>query len=726
MDIESFISLLGVENKRDGADYLIVCPFHNDHKPSLRVYGGKGHEGYHCYSCGSNGTWAHLYKEIKGCEWKEAYDVLGIDGDYKAESRPSPIRFDFVDPENPAFIKAINERYEQCLPLDSPEAKPAVEFLKKKHLLEQAKELGWKWDTGNFIQSKPRGALVIPYREDGKIVSCRLRTLEADGSISKPKSLKGTHARPFVLTRPDVTTLYICEGECLTPDTEVLTPEGWVRFDQYNGQDEVCQWDDGKLDFVKPLAFVKKDHINGRIFNFKTRDFSMSTTPKHRLPMIPTYKTKTNLVVKTAETIGTGSGYKVPRVGELSGDGLKLTDDMVRLAVAVSADFSERKSSWYGNFKKERKIKRIRELLKSVGIKYAEYERDKRGQIGFQIWEKPWYLSKLFDHTWLSKMTLAQRKVFIDEVALWDGNFVPNRNQSEYSTIEYSNAVFVQTVAHTCGMCSTIIERNASTNFLENAHWYKVSILWNKQYTSWDSAVRGLDITTYTGKVYCVTVPSSFFLIRHNGHITVTGNTDALSLYASGCSVVAVPGAGQKKCINTAVLYCELTGASTIVSCGDNDGPGQMMNELAQAASHALTTAHFMTLPPEALGGLNDINDAYVAGKLNLDNVTIESTIPGATPLTGWEAIYAKAQFSTKEELYALVSDECAKWADKYPEDCKFLCAMYADSMDELKKAWVTGTIEQQLRYELLKDTMKMLLAPAPPPVQQSMFINYD
>ena len=413
MDIESFISLLGVDWKKEGALYKICCPFHHDTHPSLVVY--PQDRGYCCYPCFRTGTWQELYKEIKGCEWKEAYDVLGIDGDYKAESRPSPIRFDFVDPENPAFVKAINERYEQCLPLDSPEAKPAVEFLKKKHLLEQAKELGWKWDTGNFIQSKPRGALVIPYREDGKIVSCRLRTLEADGSISKPKSLKGTHARPFVLTRPDVDTLYICEGE-----------------------------------------------------------------------------------------------------------------------------------------------------------------------------------------------------------------------------------------------------------------------------------------------------------------------TDALSLYASGCSVVAVPGAGQKKCINTAVLYCELTGARTIVSCGDNDGPGQMMNKLAQAASHALTTAHFMTLQPEALGGLNDINDAHVAGKLNLDIVTIESLIPGATPLTGWEAIYAQAQFSTKEELYALVSDECAKWADKYPEDCKFLCAMYADSMDELKKAWVTGTVEQQLRYELLKDTMKILLAPAPPPVQQSMFINYD
>lgn len=414
MDEESFISLLGVDWKKEGSLYKICCPFHHDTHPSLVVY--PQDRGYCCYPCSRTGTWQELYKEIKGCDWKEAYDVLGIDGDYKAESRPNPIRFDFVDPENPAFVKVINERYEQCLSLDSPEAKPAVEFLEKKHLLEQAKELGWRWDTGVFVQSKPRGALVIPYREDGKIVSCRLRTLEADGSISKPKSLKGTHARPFVLLQDvkDIDVLYICEGE-----------------------------------------------------------------------------------------------------------------------------------------------------------------------------------------------------------------------------------------------------------------------------------------------------------------------TDALSLYASGCSVVAVPGAGQKKCINTAVLYCELTGASTIVACGDNDGPGQMMNEIAQTASHALTTAHFVTLSPEALGGLNDINDAYVAGKLKLDGVSVESVIPGATPLTGWEAIYAKAQFSTKEELYDIVSDECSKWSERYPEDCDFLCAMYADSMEELKAAWITGTIEQQLRYELLKDTMKILLAPAPPPIQQSMFQNY-
>ena len=400
MDEESFISLLGVDWKKEGGLYKICCPFHNDTHPSLVVY--PQDRGYCCYPCARTGSWQELYKEIKGCDWQEAYDVLQIEGDYHAEKKPT-IRFEFVDKEDDKFAGAIRERYEQCLSLDSDEAEPARKFLERKHLLNEAKELGWRWDTGVFIQSKPRGALVIPYREEGEVVSCRLRTLESDGSISKPKTLKGTHARPFVLTREGNDTLYICEGE-----------------------------------------------------------------------------------------------------------------------------------------------------------------------------------------------------------------------------------------------------------------------------------------------------------------------TDALSLYASGCSVVAVPGAGQKKCINTAVLYAELTDAKNIVACGDNDGPGRMMNELAQKAARALTTCKFDTLKPEELGGLNDINDAYVAGKLNLSNVDIRSIFAGATEVTGWEAIYAKALFSTKEEIYNMVAEMCEQeCTDDLPEDeLDFVSSLYADTMDELKAAWVKGKVEYQLKYQYLKETMKIVLTP--------------
>lgn len=396
MDEESFISLLGVDYKREGGLFKICCPFHHDTHPSLVVY--PQDRGYCCYPCSRTGSWQELYKEIKGCEWKEAYDVLGIEGDYTVEKKPT-IRFDFVDSEDDKFIEAINERYDKCLDLDSPEAKPGVEFLKKKHLLEPAKELGWRWDTGVFIQSKPRGALVIPYREEGKIVSCRLRTLEEDGSLSKPKTLKGTHARPFVLTREGENTLYICEGE-----------------------------------------------------------------------------------------------------------------------------------------------------------------------------------------------------------------------------------------------------------------------------------------------------------------------TDALSLYSSGCSVVAVPGAGQKKCINTAVLYAELLNCDKIIACGDNDGPGQMMNDIAYKATKALTTALFDTLPPTALSGLNDINDAYVSGKLNLHPNPVEEVMGKCSEVKGWDGVYAKALFSTKQEILDMVEEEVENLPELPVEELEFIASLITKSMDELKKSWVAATPQLQRKYVSLKDTIKLAL----------------
>lgn len=406
MDEESFINLLGVDYKREGGLFKICCPFHHDTHPSLVVY--PQDRGYCCYPCARTGSWQELYKEIKGCDWQEAYDVLQIDGDYHQEQKPR-IRFEFVDGEDDKFIEAVNERYNKCLPLDGT---PAVAFLEKKHLLKEATELGWRWDEGNFIQSKPRGALVIPYREDGKIVSCRLRTLQEDGSFSKPKTLKGTHARPFILTR-EGQDLYICEGE-----------------------------------------------------------------------------------------------------------------------------------------------------------------------------------------------------------------------------------------------------------------------------------------------------------------------TDALSLYASGCSVVAVPGAGQKKCINTAVLYAELTDAKRIISCGDNDGPGQMMNDLAQKAAHALTTCEFSTLKPEAVGGMNDINDAFVAGKLDLGSVSFDSIFPGAKELEGWEAIYAKALFSTKEEILDMVTDEISKLDDVPDDEINFVADLFANNMDELKKAWAKGTYELKKKYEVFKDVMKLALEIPKLELKQSSFFS--
>lgn len=373
---------MGVEWKKAGNLYKICCPFHNDSHPSLVVY--PQDRGYCCYSCSRTGTWMDLYRAIKGCDWKEAYDALGVEGDW--EPQPKKLKFEFVEDDDPKLVEVIKRRYELCSEL--PE--PAIKFLKGKHLLEQAKELGWKWDTNNFKQSGG-GAIVIPYRDGGDIISVRLRTLNSDGYFSKPKTLKGTKARPYPLLR-NTDKLYIVEGE-----------------------------------------------------------------------------------------------------------------------------------------------------------------------------------------------------------------------------------------------------------------------------------------------------------------------SDALSLYASGCSVVAVPGAGQRKCINSAVLYSKL-GYKTIVACGDNDGPGRMMNDLIKVATRNLTDAKFETLK---INGYNDINDAFVAGALNVDSPLY---MPGATLLTGIDKAEALFQFADKDERAAIVFELFSDTATANPTDLDFLSDLMADTIDEMKQVWTSATHTQQVAYVKLKDMWKLIL----------------
>ena len=56
--------------ERKGAAYLGLCPFHDDHHPSLRVDPAKG--VYHCFSCGAGGDVFRFVQEKEGCGFGEA------------------------------------------------------------------------------------------------------------------------------------------------------------------------------------------------------------------------------------------------------------------------------------------------------------------------------------------------------------------------------------------------------------------------------------------------------------------------------------------------------------------------------------------------------------------------------------------------------------------------------------------------------------------------------
>lgn len=155
---------LGLEYEKKGALVRVVCPFHHDTKPSLVIYP----DHCYCYACGTHCTHAHLLKEVKGLNYKEAYKELGIE--FRGETIAREYEeFNFCSA--PEWVGLAEKRYNACLNLPPV----AVSWLKYRGTYDFAVQDGWKW-TESGIANWQQG-IVIPYRENGKVVTLRFRKL---------------------------------------------------------------------------------------------------------------------------------------------------------------------------------------------------------------------------------------------------------------------------------------------------------------------------------------------------------------------------------------------------------------------------------------------------------------------------------------------------------------------------------------------------------------------
>ena len=112
-DIVAVIQRYGIELKKQGADYVGLCPFHDDHNPSMRVTSAKGL--YHCMSCGAAGNVIQFVAKKENISDKAA--ALKLTGSIPGVQRgsemaaPAPAQ----PAQHPELFKAILDHYHQTL-----------------------------------------------------------------------------------------------------------------------------------------------------------------------------------------------------------------------------------------------------------------------------------------------------------------------------------------------------------------------------------------------------------------------------------------------------------------------------------------------------------------------------------------------------------------------------------------------------------------------------------
>jgi len=99
--IDSVASTFGLTLKKKGKRYAAVCPFHEDHDPSLQIDPQTG--TYHCFVCGAHGDVFSLVRKLNNCDFVEAVKEL-------AKMYGVSVKEDHE--ENPEIVKERKDLYE--------------------------------------------------------------------------------------------------------------------------------------------------------------------------------------------------------------------------------------------------------------------------------------------------------------------------------------------------------------------------------------------------------------------------------------------------------------------------------------------------------------------------------------------------------------------------------------------------------------------------------------
>ncbi len=324
------------------------------------------------------------------------------------------------------------------------------------------------------------------------------------------------------------------QQRCYLPGTEVLSADGWVKIEDLPQGVAVLAVDDygaGRLEV--PTSRQMFQHSGYMVdFGETQRSCRLVVTPDHR---VPTVTRAGSFNVRRAEEVGDTStivNTPVTSTMNISGD----ADPWIQIAAAIQADGSidSRTSSWrvQWTFRNKDKISRLELLLSKLGVEfnktgpYGPYRSDWRFRVHYaDVLPAFDYLTAEKTWAWNAVLSasLATRTSLLQELKHWDGSpTVSQLGGSQYNTKLRHNMDVIAAVAASSGWSCVVNMSGVRPGYTGH---YRMSL----QPRTHGRLNRGM-LVPYDGPVYCLSVPSTFLIVRYRGVTTVSGNcVDAIA-----------------------------------------------------------------------------------------------------------------------------------------------------------------------------------------------------
>lgn len=314
---------------------------------------------------------------------------------------------------------------------------------------------------------------------------------------------------------------------CLSMDTEILTSEGWVDSNNLHRTDDIACFNKEKKEiefhtFIHKYGSEEKEHS---MINLKSKNLDILVTENHRC----LYEKVSNkkLIVQEAKEeikeINIFNSYIYNNVGYTKYSNCSNFLRMIVMLQAIGSINKENTAYITMSMKKGLILNKVRKILEDNEHKnrftYKEV-MDNRGNTVITIVDTSKIIYNLlgdnntFPSDWIM-LPKDQREVVLSELMEWN-----TKTQSNfYFTNNIGNINVLQAMMCLNGWRGTLV-RSTVKNYE-----YQL-IITKRHYTTTNKLKQTKE--TINCKVWCVEVPTGFFIARRKGTVFITGNCQNL------------------------------------------------------------------------------------------------------------------------------------------------------------------------------------------------------
>ena len=313
--------------------------------------------------------------------------------------------------------------------------------------------------------------------------------------------------------------------QCVDQDTEVLTPNGFKKYNEVNIGDDIYTWKDGKLNINKIQAVSINNH-KGKMHVYSSRDYIQQVTDNHNV-LHRKYNTHEYELSKSKDLINNKTGHYLP----IATDGLyyntscKLNDLQIQLLALILTNGSiepDNRIKLYRSTNKEQD--NITNVLDGLNINYSLFKRDKT-EFGSYInhysilsedtkWIKEIINTKEKIPDILFSMNREQALLFLKTWASQDGHW------GEKIKLQADNDLIASQLQHLgviAGFGSRIQKRLIGINKQGTTH-----VQFYKRKNKYANNNYEVD---YDGIVWCPSTQDGIVVYRKDNRIFISGNS---------------------------------------------------------------------------------------------------------------------------------------------------------------------------------------------------------